>query len=161
MTTPTETQFCQRIGGCLLKLGFSNCCCQTGDCDFQNITYMEGQLKQALAKMLPDKLYWGGNKDVSDFLSWKIEKFPYTKEVTNSELPYICWLIEGILGDEERLDYVRTLDEDVIRQFGGKYMTHFALTNASWQQRTIALAKIKNIDIILTNGTKVLSQELF
>lgn len=31
----SEIGECPRIGGCLLKLGMKDCCCQTGDCDYQ------------------------------------------------------------------------------------------------------------------------------
>ena len=110
------------------------------------MTYTDTQLKQALAKMLPERveiidawvnrgpdLYWtaaNGNQKVLD-----------------TELLHLCWLVEKELNDDQILDYVRILLEDVLQCFQGKFRQHFALTHATWQQRTIACAKVKGIEI--------------
>lgn len=87
------------------------------------------QLKQALAKMLAE------NNELPT--SWRLD----------TELLHICHLIEQELSEEQWLDYIRTLDEDVIRGLGGKYQSMQDVCHASWQQRTFALAKVKGVEI--------------
>jgi hypothetical protein len=104
-------------------------------------TYTDTQLKHALAKMLPEKL----GLSPSGVLSWlTLQGNDY---VLDTELLHLCWLVEEALEDEQILDYVRILLEDVLQCFQGKFRQHFALTHATWQQRTIALCKVKGVEI--------------
>lgn len=105
--------------------------------------YTDAQLKQALATMLPDVVkYFSNNHE----LWWK---YPHEQGIVrDTALLHLCWLVEETLDDEHTLDYVRTLLEDVLRCFPGKSRQYYALTHASWQQRTTALAKVNGVEIV-------------
>ena len=109
------------------------------------MTYTDAQLKQCLAKMLPERLairdsYINeSNVRVTTYkpnLVWS--SGIYCSEVKDTELLHICWLVE------------ESLDEFV---YGNSYQSALcdvAFTrsrSATWQQRTIALAKVKGVEI--------------
>ena len=83
-------------------------------------TYTDINLKQALAKM-----------------------FPTT--ILDIELCHLCWLVEETLDDDQILDYVRYLCDGKI---DAKYWREWYCAHASWQQRVIALAEVKGIEIV-------------
>ena len=70
--------------------------------------------------------------------------------VLDTELLHLCWLVEGTLddggtGDEppevcgtQVMEYVGVLASD----------TEFSTLHATWQQRTIALCKVKGVEIV-------------
>ena len=102
------------------------------------MNYTDEQLKQALAKMLPDVISY---REVIAHESCKIVCLlqwgaPWNDEkefmVRDTELLHLCWLVEEKLTDTEQ-------DQDCIK----KLMYH-----ASWQQRVEALAEVKGIDIV-------------
>ena len=96
------------------------------------MTYTDNQLKQALAKMLPDFIAIG---EEGDFF-WHSTDRKYNL-VLDTELLHICWLIEETLNtDEIHIHKLRLLTN-------GYWMS----IHASWQQRTIALAMVKGIEI--------------
>lgn len=99
------------------------------------------QLKQALARLTPhyrkDKLT----------LDWAIFEDGHWRFCHDTELLALCTMVEKGLTEDEQLDYVRCLDEDIIRQFLGKYGTYWLLIHATWQQRVTALCKVKGITI--------------
>lgn len=84
--------------------------------------YTDEQLKRSLAKMLPQVLTTSITR-----LLW-IEN---GKDVLNTELLHLCWLVEESLTDYQAFDYSCDI----------KY-------HATWQQRIIALAKVKGIEIL-------------
>ena len=107
------------------------------------MNYTDKQLKQALAKMLPELLY-------SDYLAdgtfvsirWLTEKPNYGckgHRVLDTELLHLCWLVEGTLTASEVTSY-----SDALEYAETRWWSPF---NASWQQRVIALAVLKGIEI--------------
>jgi hypothetical protein len=116
-----------------------------------NTQYTDNQLNQALAKMLPKLISWhdeGYTEQNDPELYWICtdNSATYIREVLNTELLHLCWLVEKSLDDEQVLDYNRTLLEDVLQCFSqGRFRQHFALTHASWQQKVQALAQVKGV----------------
>jgi hypothetical protein len=110
-------------------------------------TYTDTQLKQALAKMLPENVYM--TQDSIDLL-WS-NAVEYPKEIRNSpndrrgayvldtELLHLCWLVEETLMStlKQEADYIYLID---VSDIGNPI-------HATWQQRTIALCKVKGIEI--------------
>jgi hypothetical protein len=116
-----------------------------------NNNYTDTQLKLLLAKMLPEKL------------CWVIEDSPATLCRRNSVVPVLdtelldlCWWVEEELGLFERSKYAWNLLCALIAdsfEFGNNcfsisWRQLFHVTHATWQQRVIALAKVKGIEIV-------------
>jgi len=102
--------------------------------------YTDTQLKQSLAKMLPELLenYYQDTPLDNFLLSWTRSK----REVLNTELLHLCWLVELEIDDKTRGRYyipelVRTVEE-----------RFWYPEIATWQQRVIALAKVKGVEIV-------------
>jgi len=103
--------------------------------------YTDKQLKEALAKMLPDKLIlvpYGREDNL--ILSWILQKS--SEPVRNTELLHLCWLVEETLNSKAllRSDYIGCLSVDI-------NLWEYGFTHASWQKKVIALAKVKGIEI--------------
>jgi hypothetical protein len=93
------------------------------------MNYTDIQLKQALAKMLPETLQIGAPLH-GCILYWDLS---HTSErVLDTELLYLCWLVEETLKYYELTPYY---DDEVS-------------CHSTWQQRTLALAKVKGIEIV-------------
>jgi len=99
------------------------------------------QLKAALAKMLPEKigylhsLYWLDR-----------DNFP-SNEVLDTELLHVCWLVEEALTLTELTDLGCEL-ACLIAPPNHTAAPHWGqLSHASWQQRAVALAKVKGIEL--------------
>lgn len=125
--------------------------------------YTDTQLKQALAKMLPEtvecveqmpmcrkelpgsELINGAWRHHSGqyILYWKHDTTDTTNEVLDTELLHLCWLVEEQLL-ETSTDGKWTWYIDEIKT--GEY--YGASIHATWQQRTIALAKVKGVEIV-------------
>jgi len=98
------------------------------------MNYTDTQLKAALAKILPEQinhlnhLYWIGDE--------------FDIRVLDTELLHVCWLVENTLRRDEFREYAQTLHP--------KYIDHLSadccVMHSSWQQRAIALAKVKGIE---------------
>jgi len=113
-----------------------------------NIT--DTQLKQALAKMLPEKnrYFYGVPPYGGKVYLWERE-IPtsncYIREVLDTELLHLCWLVEETLdGDYEEysqalVSQVKKGDMAIDRDYWSPPY------HATWQQRVIALAKVKGI----------------
>jgi hypothetical protein len=86
------------------------------------------QLKHALAKMLPEKVYMNTN---GGQMYHRLDGEPQPK-VLDTELLHLCWLVE------ERL----TPDQSAV------YARHIFMYHAPWQQRTIALSRTLDIKIV-------------
>lgn len=102
----------------------------------------EQQLKQALAKMLPPNLIvWYRNPQ---FPSQAALRYCNNgAEVLDTELLHLCWLVEEALTAEQWNDYVGYIMVDTHSIFTYEHLLH-----ATWQQHTIALAKVKGIEIV-------------
>lgn len=115
--------------------------------------YTDAQLKQALAKMLSQKLEWYHLGDGVWELKLKHYPFGFERAVLDTELLHLCWLLEGSFGGIDSSRYceiLQTVAEQALNRdyklsewFRGK----FVCAHATWQQRTIALAKVKGIEI--------------
>lgn len=100
------------------------------------MNYTDTQLKQALAKMLPEQIVfrefihiWGEY----GFLYWKNKnQHPLQSEVRDTELLHLCWMVEENLDNKLNLNYYNLIEID---------------PHASWQQRVKALAEVKGIEI--------------
>lgn len=100
------------------------------------------QLQLALAKMLPEtlipavtagKFWWNGNQ----------RQRIVGCEIINTEWLHVCWLVEQTLSDEQRDVYIISLMTDVD---GTRYMNRGV--SATWQQRALALCKVKGVEIV-------------
>lgn len=96
-------------------------------------TYTDEQLKRALAKMLPHSINYGHN---SGCLFWAT-----TKSVLDTELLHLCQLIESGLDEQQELGYDTKLYDLCYDKGIPQY-------RAIWQQRTIAAAKVKGVEIV-------------
>lgn len=96
------------------------------------------QLKQALAKMLPDVIH-------ADSLYWR----EYLHQVLDTELLHLCWLVEETLG-EDYYSYFQHLESwcRVDRQHKDNNERLWWCIHATWQQRTIALTKTLRVEIV-------------
>lgn len=118
-------------------------------------TSTDTQLKLALAKMLPEDV-----EICHDYLMWKRQptKFhigpaEHYQIVLDTELLHLCWLVEETLMFEDRVKCAKL----VYQQDGffspadsdgtTEYDELFNYIHATWQQRTIALAKVKGVDL--------------
>jgi len=106
------------------------------------MNYTDEQLKEALAKMLPNRL--GINNEI---LVWS-SCCQFEHEVLDTELLYLCWLVEETLTNLQKQKYgdillpLHSSSLAVVNLRGLANVAH-----ASWQQRVIALAKVKGIEI--------------
>lgn len=98
------------------------------------MNHTDDQLKRVLAEMLPEKLYWRDNMALS--------RSPYDgrEDVLDTELLQICQWIEDALSDNKQWLVTANLADIV--------PSERPIANASWQQRTIALARVKNVEIV-------------
>jgi hypothetical protein len=107
------------------------------------MNYTDDQLKQALAKMLPDHISFRQFKDDNaefGYLYWKDKnQHPLQSEVRNTELLHLCHLVEETLNEIESAEYA-----ELLRPIAGNYKL---LWHATWQQRVVMLAKVKGIEI--------------
>lgn len=98
------------------------------------MTYTDTQLKQALAKMLPERVYIGL---VTRELEWHDNDKCY-RPVLDTELLHLCWLVEETLTPPQAQNYFQMLPANSV---GNQ-------AHATWQQRVIALAKVKGVEIV-------------
>lgn len=108
------------------------------------MNYTDTQLKQALAKILPPNLIvWYRNPQFPSQAA--LRYCANGAEVLDTELLHLCWLVEEGLTPDQRgqcANFVYSLIA------GTKHENTFHCDyHATWQQRTIALAKVKGIEI--------------
>ena len=108
--------------------------------------YTDTQLKIALAKMLPElvciKHYDCKWADCLEHFPNGTDILSYIKNtvaVSDTELLHLCWLVEETLSIQEQQDFIFALVPTY------SYWQH---AHTTWQQRTIALAKVKRVEII-------------
>lgn len=115
-------------------------------------TPTDTQLKQALAVMLPDVIEIRLNPDYTFYqIQWKNT---HNKDyVRDTELLHLCWLVEETLDTIGDLSEPPELRETEANQyvdilcFGDGNGLIWSMIHATWQQRVIALAKVKGITI--------------
>jgi len=113
------------------------------------------QLKQVLAKMLPDfiSLYPTDNK-----LHWEVynmEGNDLGRLVQDTELLHLCCLVEETLTDNQTDMYGLYINGIMFESETIKFHS-VCDWHATWQQRTIALAKVKGLDIQTQTYTSAL-----
>jgi hypothetical protein len=100
----------------------------------------EQTLKLQLAKMLPEKLYLHNLSGVCWQSNTKPECIFDSRQVLDTEWLHVCWLVE----EELKKDAGKwTWFVDLLRKqpyYGGSI-------HATWQQRAIALCKVKGIEV--------------
>ena len=98
------------------------------------MNYTDKQLKTALEMMMPDLIFYCGDLYIYD------TEFGAGghRQVLDTELLHICWLVEGTLSANETEIY-----EEIFQ----RELCVYAAIHASWQQRVIALAEVKTIKI--------------
>lgn len=111
------------------------------------MNYTDSKLQLALAKMLPGKLYAISN----GIVSWSIDVRREHRYVHDTEWLHVCWLVEQTLKDTNESDewskYCILLNAIACRLHGcGNTRTCGYTIAASWQQRTIALARVKGVE---------------
>lgn len=112
-------------------------------------TYTDTQLKATLARLLPDKVFFGVYRD-NDYcfqgpdLAWQHHSDDVTDAVLDTELLHLCREAEETLASIDMHKYANHLGDLITQE--QPYVIH-----ASWQQRTIALAKVKGLDILNEN----------
>lgn len=104
------------------------------------MTPTDAQLKKTLAKMLPDTLIW--DDGTSQYNSDRLQEegwglcWDSGNPVLDTELLHLCWLVEQTLGELWPVYYAQFVEFEGIT------------INAPWQARTIALAKVKGVEIL-------------
>ena len=99
-------------------------------------TPTDTQLKQCLAKMLPEVI--GDRRGAMRWLDGD------QRRVLDTELLHLCWLVERSLHDDSYPTYIRSLHNTVWNDSDGK---NTRWESATWKKRTIALAKVLGIEI--------------
>ena len=107
------------------------------------------QLKQALAKMLPDTLLWDDeasqhNTDRPQDEAWGL-CWDSGNPVLDTELLHLCCMVEETLTPEQQVDYYNFR---LRASTNNGCVDEYKMIRATWQQRTIALAKVLNIEIV-------------
>lgn len=98
--------------------------------------YTDTQLKQALAKMLPEQLSWqeiDEDEIPRDELCWGHKAYHWP--VLDTELLHLCWLVERGLNELWPVYYAQFVEFEGVT------------INATWQQRVIALVKVKGLEL--------------
>lgn len=100
------------------------------------------QLKQVLAKMLPDRLECTATQ-----VYWRMDVNPEMDNyvIKDTELLHLCWLVEEVLTEREVGNYTELMC-DCTRLPKGKLISNMSF-HATWQQRVTALAKVKGIEV--------------
>jgi hypothetical protein len=98
----------------------------------QPTAYTDPQLKQALAKMLPETLGVGSS----------LFHKGNGKRVLELELLGLCWLVQETLSCDIWDDYIEFVSQQVHSIYNREHLLH-----ATWQQRVTALAKVKGIEL--------------
>lgn len=98
----------------------------------------DDQLKQLLAKMLPEKVRWTGyilcdNGGSEDEMS-------YGRQILDAELLHLCSLVEAGLPEKQSQRYISSLA-------GCEPPFTAKCAFAKWQQRTTALAEAKGVTL--------------
>lgn len=102
------------------------------------MNYTDDQLKQLLAKMLPETVAFN---DMGSFI-WTSRCD--TRQVLETELLHICSLVEDGLTERDRPIYAARLHP---KQIHHHLQSDFLVLHATWQQRTAALAGVKGVTL--------------
>ena len=107
------------------------------------MNYTDEQLKNCLAKMLPEDLKFIHGAEIYEFnLMWR----DFNRGVLDTELLHLCWLVGKDVEAKRYSDYLMHAIQDEICT--GAVEARYTTASATWQQRTIALAKVKGVEIV-------------
>ena len=110
------------------------------------MNYTNKQLIQALAKMLPEQIFLRETHEGDCYLLWRGKySNPHDMEVRETELLHLCWLVEDNLTKKEYGAY-SDATYDLHLEIVSKTKKWIWLS-MPWQQRVVALAKVKGIEI--------------
>lgn len=101
------------------------------------MSYIDDKLKKTLAKMLPQCIF--ENDELYIFDGSGFSGLGGHRQVRETELLHLCWLVEKTLNEMESADYA-----ELLRPIAANYKL---LYHASWQQRVVALAKAKGVEL--------------
>jgi hypothetical protein len=105
--------------------------------------YTNEQLKRTLAKMLPDQLSAHIHRDGTFYqLEWTNGRVA-TCPVRDTELLHLCWLVEETLSSEQ----CNNIELKLLHGVMATDDIYKRCWHATWQQRTIALAKTLGVEI--------------
>jgi hypothetical protein len=110
------------------------------------MNHIDTQLKQTLAKMLPETLYFNTG---SQRLCWISKQSVCGTYVLDTELLHICWLVEETLVNFRKYhDNLCQICEPArtTPMIPDEYVK--MLLHVTYEQRIIALAKTLNIEIV-------------
>lgn len=109
-------------------------------------TYTDTQLKQALTKMLPEllEIQEQGHGLDPKYVLWYRQGYA----VLDTELLHLCWLVEETLNDVQFSCYATEFGLIEFNCYPNELFELKQGIHAAWQQRVIALAKVKGIKII-------------
>ena len=113
-------------------------------------TYKDRQLKRALAKMLPEDIFVYGMSKLTFY--WAKDYTGTTidggaRVVLDTELLHLCWLVE----EQLTMGGLTAMAGELHTTHAPKEGCHDASAwkfHKSWQQRVIALAKVKEVEIV-------------
>lgn len=121
-------------------------------------TYTDEQLKRALAKMLPDQLDWREIKNTAVGTSGSYYCLCWKRgcNILDTELLVICHMIEQTLSPAQAMQYAELCASglEIIKYcyYPGDECPDWSeiaqLLFLSWQQRTVTLAKVFDIEIV-------------
>lgn len=107
--------------------------------------YTNEQLKRTLAKMLPEKVKLSRVHANRSLLIWT--DFTHDRaghEVLDTELLHLCWLVEETLSSEQ----CNNIELKLLHGVMATDDIYKRCWHATWQQRTIALAKTLGVEIV-------------
>ena len=100
------------------------------------------QLKQALAKMLPENVHMANHPDAE---MWWMEDGHKMTKVLDTELLHLCWLVEETLSPGQRAQCASNIYTQ-LKDTSLYCVPHYDY-HATWQQRVVALCKVKGITL--------------
>ena len=109
------------------------------------MNYTDTQLKQALAKMLPNgDVEWSRHYSAYGMQSLHLKWPTEARLVEDTELLHLCWMVESGLSDEQYNDFAYTL----VKSRNDRCIPTCRCKSAAWQQRVVALAMVKEFEIV-------------
>jgi len=111
------------------------------------MNYTDDQLKQALAKMLPNVIVIFTVEHSPEIVL--VEK-QTGAQYRDTELLHLCWMVEEMLDYDKRIA-LSTIIANHIEFPNGELFSRYEVSvilHATWQQRVIALAKVKGVEIV-------------
>lgn len=110
------------------------------------MSHTDCQLKKALANMLPNSIESMEQciKGGKTILIWHTSGH---HEVRDSELLHLCSLVEKTLNRELYSNKLKSIIQDQHGWVSGAVEARYETCRATWQQRVMALARLKGIEI--------------